>query len=98
MPIIGSGTYRYDFQREWAKPPRWWNFGEAGHPGPPQTSVKGATDANGDIYVLCREHAILWGSLRRQCDYLIAVRGTEAGIATTEDVLETYRSAPLFAR
>jgi streptogramin lyase len=54
MPIIGSGTYRYDFQREWAKLPRWWNFGEAGLLGPPQTSVKGATAANGDIYVLCR--------------------------------------------
>jgi streptogramin lyase len=54
MPIIGSGTYRYDFQREWAKLPRWWNFGETGRSGPPRTSVKGATAANGDIYVLCR--------------------------------------------
>jgi streptogramin lyase len=54
MPIIGSGTYRYDFQREWAKLPRWWNFGETGHSGPPRTSVKGATAANGDVYVLSR--------------------------------------------
>jgi len=35
-----------------------------------------------------REHAILWGSLRRQCDCFIAVRGAEAGIAMTEGVLE----------
>ena len=54
MPIIGSGTYRYDFLRDWAKLPRGWNFGQASHFGPPQTSVKGATAANGDIYVLCR--------------------------------------------
>jgi hypothetical protein len=54
MPVIGSGTYRYDFQREWAKLPRWWNFGETNLPGPPRTCVKGATAANGDVYVLCR--------------------------------------------
>jgi hypothetical protein len=35
-----------------------------------------------------REHAILWGSLRRQCDSLIVVRRAEAGIAMTEGVLE----------
>jgi hypothetical protein len=35
-----------------------------------------------------REHAILWGSLRRQCDCFTAIRGAEAGIATTEGVLE----------
>src|SRR5215218_7548170 len=35
-----------------------------------------------------REHAILWGSLRGQCDYFVAVCGAEAGIATTEGVLE----------
>jgi uncharacterized protein (DUF924 family) len=51
---IGSGEYRYRFRRNWAKPPRWWNFGEVGQPGPPQTCVKGATAANGDVYVLSR--------------------------------------------
>jgi uncharacterized protein (DUF924 family) len=51
---IGSGNYRYRFRRNWAKPPRWWNFGEVGQPGPPQTCVKGATAANGDVYVLSR--------------------------------------------
>src|SRR5215469_12591549 len=52
--IIGTGSYRYRFQRDWAKPPRWWNFGETNQPGPPRTSVKGATAANGDAYVLSR--------------------------------------------
>ena len=52
--IIGTGSYRYRFQRDWAKLPRWWNFGEADQPGPPRTSVKGAVAANGDVYVLCR--------------------------------------------
>jgi sugar lactone lactonase YvrE len=51
---IGSGRYRYRFQRDWAKPPRWWNFGETNQPGPPRTSVKGAVAANGDVYTLCR--------------------------------------------
>ncbi len=51
---IGSGDYRYRFRRNWAKPPRWWNFGETGQSGPPQTCVKGATAANGDVYVLSR--------------------------------------------
>ncbi len=51
---IGSGDYRYRFRRNWAKPPRWWNFGEVDKSGPPQTCVKGATAANGDIYVLSR--------------------------------------------
>jgi len=60
MPIIGSGTWRYDFQRDWARLPRGWNFGETGHPGPPRTSVQGATAANGDVYVLCRAaHPVL---------------------------------------
>src|SRR3984957_14415793 len=31
---------------------------------------------------------MLWGSLRRQCDYFLAVCGAEAWIATTEGVLE----------
>jgi hypothetical protein len=58
--IIGTGSYRYRFQRDWAKLPRWWNFGEANHPGPPQTTVKGAVAANGDVYVLCRAaHPVL---------------------------------------
>ena len=52
--IIGSGEYRYRFERDWAKLPRWWNFGEAHLPGPPRTSVKGACAANGDVYVVSR--------------------------------------------
>jgi DNA-binding beta-propeller fold protein YncE len=52
--VIGTGSYRYKFQRDWAKLPRWWNFGEPDQPGPPRTSVKGAVAANGDVYVLCR--------------------------------------------
>ena len=52
--IIGTGTYRYRFQRDWAKLPRGWNLGEANQPGPPRTSVKGAVAANGDVYVLSR--------------------------------------------
>jgi hypothetical protein len=60
MPIIGSGKYRYDFLRDWAKLPRGWNLGETGHPGPPRTSVQGATAPNGDVYVLCRAaHPVL---------------------------------------
>ncbi|MGC1410555.1 MAG: peptidyl-alpha-hydroxyglycine alpha-amidating lyase family protein [Acetobacteraceae bacterium] len=58
--IIGTGAYRYRFQRDWAKLPRWWNLGEADLPGPPRTSVKGAVAANGDVYVLCRAaHPVL---------------------------------------
>ncbi len=58
--IIGTGSYRYRFQRDWAKLPRWWNFGEAIENGPPGTSVKGAVAANGDVYVLCRgAHPVL---------------------------------------
>ncbi len=57
---IGTGSYRYRFQRDWAKLPRWWNFGDAHLPGPPRTSVKGAVAANGDVYVLCRAaHPVL---------------------------------------
>jgi uncharacterized protein (DUF924 family) len=52
--VIGSGDWRYSFRRDWAKPPRWWNFGETGQAGPPQTCVKGAVAANGDVYVLSR--------------------------------------------
>ena len=51
---IGSGAWRYRFQRDWAKLPRWWTFGDAALPGPPRTSVKGAVAANGDVYTLCR--------------------------------------------
>ncbi|HET7884374.1 MAG TPA: peptidyl-alpha-hydroxyglycine alpha-amidating lyase family protein [Acetobacteraceae bacterium] len=58
--IIGTGSYRYRFQRDWARLPRWWNLGDAKLPGPPRTSVKGATAANGDVYVLCRAaHPVL---------------------------------------
>src|ERR1700712_5981101 len=42
----------------------------------------------GDVPIRVREHAILWGSLRRQCGYFIAVCWAEAWIAMTEDVLE----------
>jgi outer membrane protein assembly factor BamB len=60
MPVIGEGSWRYDFQRDWARLPRWWNLGETGHAGPPRTSVRGAAAANGDIYVLCRAaHPVL---------------------------------------
>jgi hypothetical protein len=60
MSIIGQAPHRYDFERDWAKLPRWWNFGETGHAGPPRTSVKGAVAANGDVYVLCRAaHPVL---------------------------------------
>lgn len=51
---IGAGEYRYRFRRNWAKPPRWWNFGDTARSGPPQTCVKGATAPNGDVYVLSR--------------------------------------------
>ena len=51
---IGSGAWRYRFQRDWAKLPRWWTFGDAALAGPPRTSVKGAVAANGDVYTLCR--------------------------------------------
>ncbi len=58
--IIGTGAYRYRFQRDWAKLPRWWNLGETNLPGPPRTCVKGAFAANGDVYVLCRAaHPVL---------------------------------------
>src|SRR5271166_6284830 len=36
-----------------------------------------------------REHAKLWGSLRCQCDCLVVVCRTEAGIAMTEGVRES---------
>ena len=35
-----------------------------------------------------REHAILWGALRCQCDCLVVVYRAEAGIAMTEGVRE----------
>jgi streptogramin lyase len=54
MPIIGEGSWRYDFKRDWAALPRWWNLGETGHAGPPRTSVQGAVAASGDVYVLAR--------------------------------------------
>ena len=52
--IIGQGEWRYEFQRDWAKLPRWWNLGETGLPGPPRTCVKGAVSVHGDVYVLSR--------------------------------------------
>lgn len=60
MAIIGAAEWRYDFQRDWASLPRWWNFGEANPQGWPQTCVQGAVAANGDVYVLCRAaHPVL---------------------------------------
>jgi DNA-binding beta-propeller fold protein YncE len=60
MTILGTGPHRYDFQRDWARLPRWWTFGDAGVKGPPRTSVSGAVAANGDVYVLCRgTHPVL---------------------------------------
>jgi len=60
MAIIGEGSWRYEFQRDWAKLPRWWNLGDTGHAGPPRTCVQGAVAANGDVYVLCRAaHPVL---------------------------------------
>ena len=53
--MIGQGAYRYQFERHWAKLPRWWSFGVPGPTeGPPRTAVKGAAAANGDVYVLSR--------------------------------------------
>jgi hypothetical protein len=52
--IIGTGDYRYDFQRDWARPPRGWNLGDPSQPGPPQTCVQGAVAENGDVHVLSR--------------------------------------------
>ena len=67
MSIIGEGSWRYDFQRDWANLPRWWNLGETGHAGPPRTSVQGAVAANGDVYVLCRAaHPVLVFDAERQ--------------------------------
>lgn len=60
MTILGTGGFRYDFQRDWARLPRWWTFGDAGAKGPPRTSVSGAVAPNGDVYVLCRgAHPVL---------------------------------------
>jgi len=52
--IIGTDEYRYDFRRDWARPPRGWDLGDPRQPGPPQTCVQGAVAANGDVYVLSR--------------------------------------------
>ncbi|WP_374298098.1 peptidyl-alpha-hydroxyglycine alpha-amidating lyase family protein [Sphingomonas sp.] len=51
---IGEGRFRYRFRRDWARLPRWWNFGEAAEGRPPQTAVHGGVAANGDVYVLAR--------------------------------------------
>lgn len=54
-PTIGNGAWRYRFEREWAKLPRWWSFGVAdANASPPRTALKGAVAANGDVYVLSR--------------------------------------------
>ncbi len=60
MTILGTAPYRYHFQRDWARLPRWWTLGDAGASGPPRTAVSGAVAANGDVYVLCRgAHPVL---------------------------------------
>jgi DNA-binding beta-propeller fold protein YncE len=52
--MIGEGRHRYRFERDWARLPRWWSFGENGPGLPPQTAVQGAVSAEGDVYVLSR--------------------------------------------
>ena len=53
--IIGEGTHRYHYQRNWAKLPRGWSFGSTDpRDHPPRTALKGAVDSNGDVYVLSR--------------------------------------------
>ncbi len=52
---IGSGAYRYRYERAWAKLPRGWSFGSANPKDhPPRTALKGAVGDNGDVYVLSR--------------------------------------------
>ncbi len=52
---IGSGAHRYRYERDWAKLPRGWSFGSANPDDrPPRTAVKGAVDANGDVFVVSR--------------------------------------------
>src|SRR5271166_3374643 len=46
-------------------------------------------DGKLDRHIWEREHAKLWCSLRRQCDCLVVVCRTEAGIAMTEGVCES---------
>lgn len=53
-PILGEGAWRYRVERNWARLPRWWTFGDEAASGPPRTAVKGAVAANGDVYVLSR--------------------------------------------
>lgn len=53
--VIGEGTHRYRFERDWAKLPRGWSFDSPSKEGrPPQTCVRGATSADGDVLVLAR--------------------------------------------
>jgi sugar lactone lactonase YvrE len=52
--VIGEGRHRYRFRRDWARLPRWWNFGSDAAGRPPQTAVHGGVAANGDVYVLAR--------------------------------------------
>lgn len=52
---IGTGAYRYRYQRHWAKLPRDWSFGTTDSTDrPPRTALKGAVAANGDVYVVSR--------------------------------------------
>ena len=52
---IGTGTYRYRFERDWAKLPRGWSFSSPTRADrPPSTCVRGAATANGEILVLSR--------------------------------------------
>jgi DNA-binding beta-propeller fold protein YncE len=60
MPIIGTAPYRYEFQRNWARLPRGWTFGETASTGWNRTCVSGAVAPNGDVMVLCRgAHPVL---------------------------------------
>lgn len=54
LPTLGEGDWRYRVERNWARLPRWWTFGDEAASGPPRTAVKGAVAANGDVYVLSR--------------------------------------------
>jgi len=54
---IGQGSWRYHFERDWAKLPANWSFGFPTREGrPPRTCVRGAATATGEILVLARSH------------------------------------------
>lgn len=52
---IGTGAYRYRYQRNWAKLPRGWSFGTTDPTDyPPRSAMKGTIAPNGDVMVLSR--------------------------------------------